>query len=81
MQEPKEIDRQDLIRYVHLLRFGPSGFQSKQRVFLHIKDIAKMVRVSPQQVSILLKADPHLPDYRKALKKGPPQMLSPEHVA
>jgi hypothetical protein len=47
MQEPKEIDRQELIRYVHLLRFGPSGIQSKQRVFLRIKDIAKMVRVSP----------------------------------
>jgi len=47
MQEPKEIDRQELIRYVHLLRFGPSGIKSKHRVFLRIKDIAKMVRVSP----------------------------------
>ena len=47
MQGSKVIDRQELIRYVHLLRFGPSGSQSPRRVFLRIKDIAKMVRVSP----------------------------------
>ena len=47
MQGSKDIDRQELIRYVHLLRFGPSSSQSPRRVFLRIKDIAKMVRVSP----------------------------------
>ena len=81
MQSPKEMDRQELTRYVHLLRFGPSSSQAPHRVFLRIEDIAKMVRVSPSQVSILLKADPALPDHRKALKKGPSRMLSPEHVA
>ena len=47
MQGSKDIDRQELIRYVHLLRFGPSSSESPRRVFLPIKDIAKMVRVSP----------------------------------
>lgn len=47
MQGSKDIDRQELIRYVHLLRFGPSSSQASRRVFLRIKDIAKMVRVSP----------------------------------
>ena len=75
------MDRQQLVRYVHLLRFGPSGSQAPRRVFLRIEDIAKMVRVSAQQVSILLKTDPALPDHRKALKKGPFPTLSPEHVA
>jgi len=47
MQGSNEIDRQELISYVHLLRFGPRGTQSPRRVFLPIKDIARMVRVSP----------------------------------
>ena len=81
MQGLKEMDRQELIRYVHLLRFGPSSSQTPHRVFLRIKDIAKLVRVSSEQVSILLKADPALPDHRKTLKKGPSPMLSPEHIA
>ena len=40
------MDPQQLVRYVHLLRFGPSGSQAPRRVFLRIEDIAKMVRVS-----------------------------------
>ena len=47
MQSSKEMDRQELTRYVHLLRFGPSSSQAPHRVFLRIEDIAKMVRVSP----------------------------------
>ena len=47
MQSPKEMNRQELIRYVHLLRFGPSSSQAPHRVFLRIEDIAKMMRVSP----------------------------------
>ena len=47
MQGPKDIDRQELISYVHLLRFGPSSTRSPRRLFPPIKDIAKMVRVSP----------------------------------
>ena len=47
MQAPKDVDRQELISYVHLLRFGPRGTRSPRRVFLPIKDIARMVRVSP----------------------------------
>jgi len=47
MQGPKDINRQELISYVHLLRFGPRSTQSPRRVFLPIKDIARMVRVSP----------------------------------
>ena len=47
MQGPKDIDRQELITYVHLLRFGSRSTRSPRRVFLPIKDIAKMVRVSP----------------------------------
>ena len=70
MQGLKEMDRQELIRYVNLLRYGPSSSQTQHRVFLRIKDIAKLVRVSSEQVSILLKLDPALPDHRKTLKKG-----------
>jgi hypothetical protein len=44
---PKDIDRQELISYVHLLRFGPRSTRSPRRVFLPIKVIARMVRVSP----------------------------------
>ena len=40
------MDRQQLVRYVHMLRFGPSGSQSPRKVFLRIEDIAKMLRVS-----------------------------------
>ena len=75
------MDRQQLVRYVHLLRFGPSGSQAPRMVFLRIEDIAKMLSVSALQVSVLLKIDPALPDHRKALKKGPFPTLSPEHVA
>ena len=46
MQGSNEMDREQLVRYVHLLRFGPSGSQAPRRVFLLIEDIAKMVRVS-----------------------------------
>jgi len=54
MEAAKTRDRQELIKYVHLLRYGPSGTQSPQRVFLRIKDIAKTVKVSIQQVRVLL---------------------------
>ena len=46
MQDSNEMDWQQLVRYVHLLRFGLSGSQATRRVFLRIEDIAKMVRVS-----------------------------------
>ena len=46
IQDSNEMDRQQLVRYVHLLRYGPSGSQAPQRVFLRIEGIAKMVRVS-----------------------------------
>ena len=46
IQDINEMDRQQLVRYVHLLRFGPRGSQAPRRVFLRIEDIAKMVRVS-----------------------------------
>ena len=46
IQDINEMDRQQLVRYVHLLRFGPSGSQDPRRAFLRIDDIAKMVRVS-----------------------------------
>lgn len=47
MQGPRDITRQELVSYVHLLRFGPRGTRSPRRVFLPLKDIARMVRVSP----------------------------------
>ena len=47
MQGNKDIERQELLSNVHLLRFGPRGTRSPRRVFLPIKDIARMVRVSP----------------------------------
>ena len=47
MQCPKDINRQELITYVHLLRFGPRSIRSPRRMFLPIKDITRMVRVSP----------------------------------
>ena len=46
IQDSNEMDRQQLVRYVHLLRFGPNGSQAPRWVFLRIEDIAKMVRVS-----------------------------------
>lgn len=47
MQGLRDISRQELVSYVHLLRFGPRGIWSPRRVFLPIKDIASMVKVSP----------------------------------
>ena len=55
MEEAKQQDRQELISYVHLLRYGPSGSQWPRRVFLRIKNIAKTVKISIQQVRVLLK--------------------------
>jgi hypothetical protein len=55
MEAAKTRDRQELIKFVHLLRYGPSGSQSPRRVFLRIKDIAKTVKASIQQVRVLLK--------------------------
>ena len=54
MEAAKTRDRQELIKYAHLLRYGPSGTQAPRRVFLRIKDIAKTVKVSIQQVRVLL---------------------------
>ena len=55
MEGDKTRDRQELIKHVRLLRYGPSGSQLPRRVFLRIKDIAKTVKVSIQQVRVLLK--------------------------
>ena len=55
MEAAKARDRQELIKFVHLLRYGPSGSYSPLRVFLLIKVIAKTVKVSIQQVRVLLK--------------------------
>ena len=46
METQQHRDRQELIRYVHLLRYGPSASRSPRRVFLPLKDIAKTVKVS-----------------------------------
>ena len=46
IQDSNEMDRQQLVRYDHLLRFGPNGRQALRRVILRIEEIAKMVRVS-----------------------------------
>ena len=81
MEAVKTRDRQELIKYVHLLRYGPSGSQSPLRVFIHIKDIAKMVKVSIQQLLILLKLDSSKPDHRKIVKRGPRSLLSAQHLA
>ena len=54
MKAAKTRDRQELIKYVHLLRYGPSDTKSPRRVFLRIKDIAKTVKVSIQLVRVLL---------------------------
>ena len=58
MEEHKDRDRQGLVRYVHLLRFGPSGGRVPHRVFMCYKDIAKTLRMSIQQVHNLVKEDP-----------------------
>jgi hypothetical protein len=55
MESAKTRHHQELIKFVHLLRFGQSGSQSPRRVFLRIKDIAKTVKASIQQVRVLLK--------------------------
>ena len=81
MEAALQQDRQELIRYVHLLRYGPSASQSPRRVFLRLKDIAKMVKVSIKQVHILLKQDPSKPDHRKVVKVGRRPLLSAQHLA
>ena len=81
MEERKDRDRQGLVRYVHLLRFGPTGSQVPHRVFMCYKDIAKMLRMSIQQVHILVKQDPAKPDRRKVVKMGPKPLLSAQHLA
>ena len=54
MEAAQHQDRQELVKYVHLLRYGPSASRSPCRVFLRLKDIAKMVKVSIKQVHGLL---------------------------
>jgi hypothetical protein len=76
----KEMDQQEVIKYANLLHFGSSRTQSPHRMYLRKEDIAKMLSVSPKQVSILLNADLSLPDYRNALKMRSSTLLSPEHV-
>ena len=76
-----EISQLELMSYLHLLHFSPTSNQSPQRVFLLIKNISKTIKVTPQQVSILLMVDLALPNNRKALKKRPSPMLSPENFA
>ena len=48
METEQHRDRQELIKDVHLLRYGPSASQSPRRVFLSLKHIAKTVKVSIQ---------------------------------
>ena len=55
METEQHRDHQALIKYVVVLRYGPSASQSPRRVFLSLKDIAKTVKVSIQQVRVLLK--------------------------
>jgi hypothetical protein len=81
METEQHRDRQALIKYVHLLRYGPSASQSPRRVFLRLKDIAKMVKVSIKQVHGLLKQDPAKPDHRKAVKVGRWPLLSAQNLA
>ena len=81
MEEQNQQDRQELIKYVHLLRYGPSASQSPRRVFLPLKHIARTVKVSIQQVRVLLKQDPAKPDHRKVVKRGPRSLLLAQHLA
>jgi len=81
METEQHRDRQALIKYVHLLRYGPSATQSPRRVFLSLKHIAKTVKVAIQQVRVLLKQDPAKPDHRKVVKRGPRSLLSAQHLA
>jgi hypothetical protein len=55
MEAAKTRDRQEFIKYVHVQRYGSSGSQSSRRVFFRIKETAKTVKVSIQQVRVLLK--------------------------
>ena len=81
MEAAQQQDRQELIRYVHLLRYGPTAGRSPRRVFLRLQDIAKMVKVSIKHVHALLKLDPAKPDHRKAVKVGRRPLLSAQHLA
>jgi hypothetical protein len=80
METEQHRDRQVLIKYVHLLRYGQSASQSPRRVFLSLKHIAKTVKVAIQQVRVLLKQDPAKPDHRKVVIRGPRSLLSAQHL-
>ena len=81
METQQHRDRQELIKYVHLLRYEPTASRLQRRVFLPLKDIAKTVKVCIQQVRVLLKQDPAKPDRRKVVKRGPRSLLSAQHLA
>ena len=49
--------RQDLVAFVHLLRFGPKPIDPPTRVFATLRDIARLLRLSVEQVRRLLSID------------------------
>jgi hypothetical protein len=68
-EEGKQRTRQELIRYVHLLRFGPKCARAGGRVFTKIGDIAKLVKVSYFQVRVMLGKYPEGEDGRTRIRK------------
>ena len=80
-EERKHGDREALIEYVRLLRYGPKASQDLRRPLISIKDIARMLRVSHQHVRSLLRSDPSKPDYRRIIRRGPRAKLTAVHEA
>lgn len=66
---------------MRLLRYGPGGDQAAPRACLRLTDIARMVRVSPQQVRVLLQEGQVKDSHRKTVRMGPQPKLLPKHVA
>ena len=80
MEELKAKDQQGLVAYIRLLRFGPAATQSPTRVYLPIRKIAKMVKLSQQHVRRLICEDPSRPANPPRTRPGPMPILTPEHV-
>ena len=80
-EKSEQRTRQELIRYVHLLRFGPKCGRTGGRMFTKIDDIAMLVKISHSQVRVMLRRDQESEDRRTRIRKGPRPKLTPEQVA
>ena len=76
----KAKEQQGLVAYIRLLRFGPEAAQSPSRVYLPIRTLSRMVKLSQQHVRRLICEDPSRPADPLCTRPGPKPILTPEHV-